>query len=474
MMACSRMGAAPRGRAGWALLLLGALAACGPRPDPVLSGLDAGARFRNADAAAPAHWPDPDWWTSFDAPELNRLMTAAMAGNFDLAAAAARVRQADAQLRIAGASLFPNVGLDAGVTQQRSVASSFGGRKRSSTGYDATLSASYEVDFWGRIRSLTEAARQNLRASQFDVGTVLLTTEASIANTYFEVLAAREELRVQEQNLAAARRILEVIRQQVRFGTATGLDLAQQETVVAQLEAAIPSLRQTAEQGANALATLTGQPPSALTLAPDAFDRLRIPAAAPGQPQELLARRPDVWAAEASLAAANADVAAARAALLPTLSLSLSGGVQSAALGSLLLPESQFYSLVAGLAQTIFDGGALRGQVALSRAQAEELVVEYRRAIVTALQDVEDALVALRETTAQETLRAEAAARAQRAQDIAESQLRAGTITLITLLNSQQTLFSARVSLVQARLARLQAAVALFRALGGGWQPQPQ
>ncbi|MXP64648.1 efflux transporter outer membrane subunit [Roseomonas sp. M0104] len=474
MTASSTTGAAPRGRAGWALLLLGALAACGPRPEPVLSGLDATARFRNADAAAPARWPDPDWWTGFSAPELDRLMAAAMAGNFDLAAAAARVRQADAQLRVAGASLFPTVVLDTGVTQQRSVASSLSGRKRSSTGYDATLSAGYEVDFWGRIRSLTEAARQNLRASRFDVGTVLLTTEASIANTYFEVLAAREELRVQEQNLAAARRILEVIRQQVRFGTATGLDLAQQETVVAQLQAGIPSLRQTAEQGANALAVLTGQPPSALALSPDAFDRLRIPVAAPGQPADLLARRPDVQAAEATLAAANADVAAARAALLPAVTLSASGGVQSAALGMLLLPESQFFSLVAGLAQTIFDDGALRGRVALSRAQAEELLVEYRRAIVTALQDVEDALVALRETTAQETLRQEAAARAQRAYDIAESQLRAGTITLITLLNTQQTLFSARVSLVQARLARLQAAVALFRALGGGWQPQPQ
>ncbi|MDJ0387753.1 efflux transporter outer membrane subunit [Roseomonas sp. E05] len=466
--------AAPRARAGWALLLLGALAACGPRPEPVLSGLAATARFRNADAASPAQWPDPDWWTRFDAPELDRLMTAAMAGNFDLAAATARVRQADAQLRIAGASLFPTVGVDAGATQARSVASSsLAGRSRNSTRYDATLSASYEVDFWGRIRSLTEAARQNLRASRFDVGTVLLTTEASIANTYFEVLAAREELRVQEQNLAAARRILEVIRQQVNFGTATGLDLAQQETVVAQLQAAIPSLRQTAEQGANALAVLTGQPPSALDLSPDAFDRLRIPTAAPGQPADLLARRPDVQAAEASLAAANADVAAARAALLPAVTLSASGGVQSAMLGTLLRPESQFFSLVAGLAQTIFDGGALRGQVALSRAQAEELLVEYRRAIVTALQDVEDALVALRETTAQEELRAEAAARAQRAYDIAESQLRAGTITLITLLNTQQTLFSARVNLVQARLARLEAAVALFRALGGGWQPQP-
>lgn len=467
------MAGAPNWRMGGALVLLGLLAACGPRPDPVTSGLETPARFRAADATAAVRWPDPDWWNGFNAPDLNRLMTEAIRGNFDLAAAAARVRQADAQLRIAGAALLPSVALDSGVTQQRSTGittSGFTGRSRNSTRYDATLSASYEIDFWGRNRSLRESAAQSARASRFDVGTVLLTTEASIANTYFEVLAAREELRAQEANLAAARRILNVIRQQVSFGTATGLDLAQQETVVAQLEAGIPSLRQTVEQGVNALALLTGQPPVALTVATQDFNTLRIPAVAPGQPGELLARRPDVLTAEANLAAANADVAAARAALLPTVTLSASGGVQSAMLGTLLRPESQFYSLVAGLAQTIFDGGALRGQVELSRAQAEELLVEYRRAIVQALSDTEDALVAFREATAQESLRAEAAARAERAYSISEAQLRAGTINLITLLNTQQTLFSARVSLVQARLARLQAAVALFRALGGGWQ----
>ncbi|KAA2211973.1 efflux transporter outer membrane subunit [Teichococcus oryzae] len=459
--------------AGRALLLMalaGSLAACGPRAAPVMSGLEPGAAFRNAALAAEPQWPDPDWWRGFNAPELDRLMQAAMAGNFDLAAAAARVRQADAQLRIAGATLLPNAGLDAGVTQSRSTAGSNFNRDRNSTSYDATLSASYEVDFWGRNRNLREAAAQDARARRFDQGTVLLTTEASIANTYFEVLAAREELRAQKENLAAARRILNVIRQQVNFGTATGLDLAQQEAVVAQQQAAIPALRQTAEQGVNALALLTGQPPATLTVATGRFDGLRVPAAAPGQPSDLLARRPDVLAAEANLAAANADVAAARAALLPTISLSLSGGFQSAALNTILRPEAQFFSLVGGLAQTIFDGGALRGQVSLSQAQAEELLVEYRRAIVQALSDTEDALVALRESTEGEGLRAEALSRAARAYDIAEAQLRAGTINVITLLNTQQTLFSARVSLVQARLARLRAAVALFRALGGGWQ----
>jgi NodT family efflux transporter outer membrane factor (OMF) lipoprotein len=444
-----------------ALLPLVVLAACGPRAEAVKAGLNTPAGFR--EATAPVQWPDPQWWGGFGSAELDRLMTETTAGNFDIAAAAARVRQADAQLRIAGSALLPTVDAGSSGSRQRS-----NGISRSS--YDLQLSASYEVDFWGRNRSNRESAEQNLRASRFDAGAVAITTEASLANSFFQVLATQQQLRVQTENLEAARRILGVIRAQVAAGVATGLDLAQQETVVAQQEAQLPALRQTVAQGINAIAVLTGRPPQEFTLATTGFPALRIPEASPGQPAELLARRPDVLAAEASLASANANVAAARAALLPSVVLQGQGGFTSSAIGTLLRPDAQFYSLVASLAQTVFDGGALRGQVALSRAQAEELLVAYRRAIVTALQDVEDSLIALRETTRQEELRAEAATLAERASAIAEAQLRAGTINVITLLNTQQSLFSARVSLVEARLARLQAAVGLFRALGGGWR----
>jgi multidrug efflux system outer membrane protein len=448
---------------GGSLLALLALAGCATRPDATTSGLTLPAQFQQSQQ--PAQWPDPYWWRGFNSAELDRLMAAATTGAFDIASAAARVRQADAQARIAGAALLPAVtgGLDTGRRQT-------GGGNRRTTSYDATLSASYELDFWGLNRNNADAAAFAARASRFDAVTVMLTTQASLANTYFDILSTREQLRVQTENLQAARRILTVIRAQVAAGTATGLDLAQQETLVAQQEAQIPSLRQSISQSTNALGVLLGIPPEQVAVATDGLEQLLIPSTSPGLPSELLARRPDVLFAEAQLAAANADVAAARAALLPSVTLSASGGFSSAVLGTLLRPEAQVWSLAASLTQSIFDGGARRGQVALSEAQAEELVIAYRRAIVTALADVEDALVALRETTAQEALRQEAATLAARAAGIAVAQLRAGTINLITLLNTQQSLFSARVSLVEARLARLQAAVGLFRALGGGWQ----
>ncbi|MDB5370773.1 MAG: putative outer rane efflux protein [Roseomonas sp.] len=454
----------PLRAAGTSLLLLCALAGCAIRPDAVEAGLVLPGRFLQS-GPQPAQWPDPHWWRGFNAPELDRLMDAASTGAFDIAAAAARVRQADAQARIAGAALLPILTGGADTSRGQS-----GGGNRRTTSYSASLTASYEVDFWGLNRNNADAAAQAARASRFDAATVMLTTQASVANTYFDIVTTREQLRVQTENLDAARRILSIIRSQVAAGIATGLDLAQQETLVAQQEAQLPSLRQSIAQSTNSLAVLGGLPPEQVMVATGGLEGLTTPTTAPGLPSELLARRPDVLFAEAQLAAANADIAAARAALLPSVTLSAQGGFSSLVLGTLLRPDAQFWSLGAGLAQTIFDGGALRGRVALTQAQAEELVVAYRRAIVAALADVEDSLVALRETTAQESLRQEAANRAARAASIAEAQLRAGTINLITLLNTQQTLFSARISLVQARLSRLQAAVGLFRALGGGWQ----
>jgi outer membrane protein, multidrug efflux system len=298
---------------------------------------------------------------------------------------------------------------------------------------------------------------------------VTLTTQASVANTYFAMLGAQERLAIQQQNLEIAQRVLRVIRDRVSVGTGTGLDLAQQETVVAQQQALIPPLVQEVETNRNSLGTLVARPPQGIVLQGGTFTRLDVPPVTPGLPAEVLARRPDVLNAEASLAAANANIVVARAQLLPSVTLTGSGGWTSLALETLTRPESLIFNLAAGLTQPIFRGGALRGQVQLNEAQAEELLATYRFAILNALVDTENSLVALRQTTEQERLQANAVRMAERAYAISEAQLRAGTIDIVTLLNTQQTLFSARTTLAQARLARLQAAVGLFRALGGGW-----
>ena len=458
-------------RRGTTRLMLGAAlgvlpAGCALLPEGI-PGISVGPdRFREAAAGEPAAWPDPDWWRGFGSPELDRLMGRMASQNLDLAQAQARVRQADASAQIAGSALLPQV--TAGGDTQRSRTGRGGTAVRR---YSVDLAASYEIDLWGRNRNNLEAARLSAQAQRFDLGTTLITTEASVANTYFTILEARNSLRIQEENLRAARRVLAVIRQQVAAGTATGLDLAQQETVVAQQEAAVPPLRQAVAQNLASLAVLIGAAPVELEVIGEGFEGLDVPSPGPGLPSALLARRPDVLASEAALAAANADVAVARAALYPNITLSAQGGFASALAGTLLRPEAQFYSIAASLAQTVFDAGAIRGRIAFSQAQAEELLAAYRQAILSALSDVESALAALRETTDQERLLAEAERRAARAYSIAEEQLRGGIINLITLLNTQLTLFTARRNLSRGRLLRFQAAVGLFRALGGGWGP---
>ncbi len=460
-----------RGLAGLALLLM---SGCSSIPR-LSSGIALPQRF-SAAPPAPANWPDPSWWRGFGSAELDGLMEAAIGANFDVRAAEARVRQADATLRITGQRLLPtgNLTSQAARTQtpiSTATALNAPGRRGfiQRELFQANLQASYEIDFWGRNRRAVEAAEQTAQSARFEVGAVLLTTQASVANTYFQVLASREQLAIQMDNLASAERILTLLRQRVDVGTSNGLDVAQQQTLVQQQRASVPPLRQSVEQNTYSLGTLTGQipenvPPPVLPLA-----NLRVPPAAPGLPVEVLVRRPDVWQAEAQLASAQANIESARAALLPAITLTTSGGFQNVLLENLLRPGSVLYSLAAGLTQPIFQLGQLRAQVRLNEAQAEELLEFYRQAIVAALVDVENAIVALRETTDQESLQAAATRSAGQAYAISEAQLRAGTIDLITVLNTQSTLFNARNQLVQVRLARFQAAVGLFRALGGGW-----
>jgi len=450
------------------------LAGCGAIPGSG-SGLTLPRQFAAA-PPAPANWPDATWWRGFGSPELDALMEKALGGNFDVRAAEARVRQADASLRITGQRLLPTGNLTGQTTRSQTptataTALSFGGRRRfiQRETFQTQLQASYEVDFWGRNRRAVEAAEQTASAARFEVGAVLLTTQASLANTYFNVLAAREQLAIQQDNLSSAERILAVLRQRVEVGTANGLDLAQQQTLVEQSRAAVPPFRQSAEQNTYSLGSLTGQVPQDIPPPRIPLAEIRVPSPRPGLPVEVLVRRPDIWQAEASLASAQANVESARAALLPTLTLTTSGGFQNLLLENLLRPGSVLYSLSAGLTQPIFQFGQLRAQVRLSEAQALELLENYRGVIVDALVDVENAIVALRETTEQEALQAAATRSAERAFAISEQQLRVGTIDLITLLNTQASLFNARNALVQVRLARLQAAVGLFRALGGGW-----
>ena len=426
---------------------------------------------------AEAALPPLDWWRGFRSRELTEIIEQARAANLDIAAAIARIVQADAQARIAGAPLLPGVTLDASATRSRasqSTGTGTGGGPSERNNVQATLSASYEIDFWGKNRSALRVAEETAVASRYDREVVGLTTVVSAANAYFQVLAAQDRLQTARENQASATRVLDLIKQRVNAGTASALDTAQQESIVNTQRAAIPPLEQTLKQNRNALAVLMARSPESVRVRGGTLRAIAYPRITPGLPSELLTQRPDIREAEAQLAAANANVENARAQMLPSVTLTGEGGYQSAILRTLLRPESALFSFGAGLTQPIFDGLRLQGNLDLTKGRQDELLQNYRKAVISGFADVENALDGIRQTALRERLQGDVVNSSRRAFDIAEQRLREGTVDLVTVLQTQQTLYQAQDTLAQARLAHVQAIVSLYQALGGGWLPKPE
>jgi NodT family efflux transporter outer membrane factor (OMF) lipoprotein len=296
----------------------------------------------------------------------------------------------------------------------------------------------------------------------------------TVANTYFQILAAQDRLQIAHQNLRAATRILDLINQQFAAGTVSDLNVAQQESLVETVRATIPPLEQTRLQNIAALAVLVGRPPERFNARGGSMARIALPRVAPGLPSELLNQRPDVRQAEEQLASANYSVESARAAFFPTIQLTAQTGFQSLALKSLFGPGAWFYTAVASLTQPVFDGFLLEGQLKLQRGLQTQFLQAYRKAVISAFSDVEKALIALQQLALQERYQRNVVRTSRRAFDLSEQQLRQGTVNLVTLLQTQQTLFVAEDALAQVQLARLLAMVSLFQALGGGWSPEEQ
>ncbi|MGF6489266.1 efflux transporter outer membrane subunit [Pseudomonas frederiksbergensis] len=451
-------------------LLLAACSNPAPRPD---SGLQPPAAWQSPNTAAVAH-NNRQWWMQFGSPQLNRLIEQASVGSHDLAAAVARVQQAEASATIAGAPLLPELKAGLNANRQRLLHGKGYSQldvspdNRSLNYYDAQLSASYEIDFWGGKRAVRDSALLGLQASEFDRATVELTLQSGVANSYTQALSLREQQRIAELNLANAQNVLRLVQTRYDAGSATALELAQQKSLVAEQQRKLPLVQQQAREARITLAALLGQPVQALTLTEQPFDQLHWPEIASGVPSELLSRRPDIASAEAKLAAAQADVTVARAAMLPTLTLTASLGT-GADLASDLL-RTTFYNLSSGLVAPVFNNGRLNATRDKATARQQELLETYRGAIINGFADVEKALNSIHGLDEQRQWQGEELNQAQTAFDIAQSRYQAGAEDLLTVLQTQRTLYAAQDLNVQLRLSRLQASIALYKALGGGWQ----
>ncbi|MBR0974169.1 MULTISPECIES: efflux transporter outer membrane subunit [Bradyrhizobium] len=460
-------------RWGVVLCLAAASGACVLTQDLPDPALDVPAQYKYAGKAdAP---PTLDWWRGFRSAELTQLMEEAQTVNLDIAAAVSRIVQADAQARQAGAALLPSLSGGGSETYSRTSGSSSSGLTnggREVVNYSASLSASYQLDFWGQNRDALQTAEETANANRFDRDVVALTTLAGVANAYFQVLASQDRIRTSQRNIASAQRILDAVRERRKAGTGTDLDVAQQESVLANQKALVPPLRQTLDQNVNALAVLVSRPPEGVRVLGGSLNRIAIPRVTPGLPSEILTQRPDIRRQEAQLASATANIGNARAQFFPTIQLTGNGGYQSSALVSLFQPHAAFFQLVGSATQPIFDGGKILGNFEYAKARQDELLQTYRKTIVQSFADVDNALFSIKQTTIKLQLQRDVVTASRRAFDLAEQQLRAGTADIVTVLNTQLTLFQAEDALSQAQLARLLAIVSLYQALGGGWEPR--
>jgi multidrug efflux system outer membrane protein len=418
-------------------------------------------------------WPDPSWWQGFGDPQMTALVQRAQDQNRDIAIAAARVMQAQAQSTIQRSALFPQIDTQANHANRGCSGQScqqFGSGKA----FGLSFNASYELDFWGLARDNLRAANEQLKAARFAQQSAALTVTANVASQYLDVLAIHRRIAIANENIAAINSILDVIQLRVKAGAASHLDLAREQAQVESVQAQLPGLETLEKHALYSLAVLLGQPPEGFDIKPQALDAVLPPAVGVGLPSGLLLRRPDIAQAEANLASAHANLDAARAAFLPQISLTGSGGFVSAAIGTLLQGSNFGYGYGAGLLQTIFDGGKLAGQKDLAEATQKEFIAAYQNAALNGYADVEFALTQVANTGRAETHLRRLIDAAQEAFEISQLQYRQGAADLLTVLQAQQTLFSAQDQLVQTMLSNRQAAIHLYEALGGGWIEKPE
>lgn len=412
---------------------------------------------------------DQKWWDIFQDEQLRTLVRTALQQNYDLRIAASRVLEAQAQLGITRADQFPTLTAGAAIADSRTSQSRFLPAFETSTG-QVNASAIWELDFWGKFRRATEAARANLLASEWARQEVVSILVANVAGAYFQLRALDLQLEISKRTLDSRQESLRLTQLLADGGSTSLLDVRQAEQLVFTASAEVPALEQQIEQQENFLSVLLGQNPGDIPRGLTLTDQPQPPEVPPGLPSALLERRPDIRQAEEQLIAANAQIGVARAAYFPDIALSGSGGFQSSALTSLFSGPAGAWSFGASLAQPIFTGGRLRSGVRLAQAQRQTAVLIYQQSIQSAFRSVSDSLVAYRKTREFRTQEESLFQSAQDAARLSHIRYTGGVTGYLEVLTNETNAFSAELALVQARLNELLALVQLYEALGGGWQ----
>lgn len=411
---------------------------------------------------------DENWWTVFQDQQLQALLREALSNNYDVRIAAARVLQAQAVLGITRADQFPTITGGASSSNERFAATRVTPAFETSPS-QVNLSLAWELDFWGKFRRATEAARASLLATEWGQKAVLSTLVSDVASSYFQLLELDAEMEISRGALTSRKESLRLVEIRYKGGTTALMDVRQSEQLVYTAAAAIPDLERRIEQQENLISILLGRNPGPVNRGKRLVENAILPTVPVGLPSSLLDRRPDIQASEQQLIASNARIGVAKAAYFPQISLTALGGYQSAALTNLFTGPAGIWSLGGQLLQPIFTGGRIRSNVRLTEAQQQEAVFFYQKSIQQAFREVSDSLVAYRKNQEAREQQALLTGAAQDATRLADVRYRGGVTSYLEVLDSDTRYFDAQIGLAQAQLNERLALVQLYNALGGGW-----
>jgi len=410
------------------------------------------------------------WWQVYQDPVLAQLIHTAIADNYDVRIAAARVLEAQAQVGITRANQLPSASVGANVFSEQNAKVSNLFPAYQVNGGELNLSVIWNLDFWGKYRRQTEAARAQLLATEWGQRAVISSLVANVATAYFQLRGLDSELEISKHTLASRQESLKLTQFLESHGSNSGLDVSQAEQLVYTASETIPDLERQIQQQENVLSVLLGENPESIPRGRALTEQPVLQNVPAGLPSELLERRPDVRQAEEIMVAANAQIGVAKASFFPSLSLTGLGGLESNALHQFITAPSETWYAALNVSQPVFQGGALRSQLRLARASWQDAVLSYQQTVENALEQVSNSLVASqkdREFREQQELLTQAA---QQTDQLSEVLYKNGGASYLQVLTSETNYFSAELNLVQAQLNERLALVQLYQTLGGGWQ----
>jgi len=456
------------------LLLLLLVPGCtvGPNyqhPKTDIPGSYRGAPAAAAGAASSESLGDAKWWTVFQDEQLQSLIRTALEQNYDVRIAAERVLAAQAQLRITRSDQYPSAGIGLGGTTERQPSSPFSPAYRWDY-LEVGGAASWDIDFWGKYRRATEAARANLAETEWGKRAILSTLVANVAAAYLRLRALDLEMDITQRTLTSRRESFRLTKLLADQGAASMVDVRQAEQLVYAASAALPDLEQQVEQQENYIRLLLAQYPGPITRGHSLTEQVRPPVVPAGLPSQLLERRPDIHEAEQRLIAANAQIGVARAAYFPTISLTGTAGFISSALTELFSKPAGTWDVAVSAAQPLYTAGKLQANVRLAEAQQQEALLAYQQTIHNSFRDVSDALVAYQKTREAREQQELLTTAAQDSARLAHVRYDGGATAYLEVLINETNYLAAELAVSQARLNEMLSLVQIYSALGGGWQ----